>query len=228
MLPFNRNNGGEGFPDCSSPRRSCLQPKRLLRRGALVIATASHSLITIAVTPAESCILRLFCIFLQSTTAIKPESPNVQKQCAMPWLQYRGPHAWVEGTYSCVWHPGLSLCHWVPLCSRGTGLWGIRSTATSTSQEHLMKSLFLEMLLKKTVRLFFCRVTRLGLEWQFAVLVFPAWHHRVGVCGLPRPYTRTPSHSCTRYFLFCGCPGVSTILLLVFPSPFTNTQGLCC
>lgn len=78
-----------------------------------------------------------------------------------------------------------------------------------------MKSLFLEMLLKKTVRLFFSHVTRLGFAWQFAVLVFPAWHHRVGVCELLRPYTRTASHSCTRYFLYCGCPDVSTILLLV-------------
>lgn len=49
---------------------------------------------------------------------------------------------------------------------------------------------------------------------QFALLVFPAWHHRVGVCGLPRSYTRTPFHSWTRNFLFCGCPAASTILLL--------------
>lgn len=97
----------------------------------------------------------------------------------------------------------------------------------STRQGQLMKILIFRDVAEQisTAVLFPCN--RLGLVCQFALLVFPAWHHRVGVCGLPRSYTRTPSHSCTRNFLFCGCPAVSTILLLAgvaFPPHLSQTH----
>lgn len=106
------------FLTTPTPGDPALHLKRLLRRGALVIATASHSLITIAGTPCEAI---LYFLTTHSATAIQPESPNVQKQCALPWLHYRCPHPCVEETHSCVTSrgqpvplgPSLQQGHWL-------------------------------------------------------------------------------------------------------------------
>lgn len=78
-----------------------------------------------------------------SAAAIKLETPNFHKQCALRWLQYVHPHICGCRASCKVESPaGCSLCRQVPCCNRGCPTQGMRSAAASTRRGHLTELYF--------------------------------------------------------------------------------------